>query len=243
MSLYFPQVPATFVHVPRTGGTSFEKWVEQNIDGYERYARPEHVDINHPMSTLADLQKLWPTTGTVFSFVRNPYARLVSMYHRIGQRAEHAVKQYSDSLVNRTELNNWRVHPYQSQSLVSALLDETEIVKIYRKGFSSWVESVYTQSDEMYQLRRPRALLTIKWWTDTRNHVDHYCGKVPDVIVRLENVSAEFSQVQELLGCNVPLLHENKSEHDDYRSYYTPESRRMVGELFKRDLDTFNYDF
>jgi hypothetical protein len=31
MSIHFPKIPATFIHVPRTGGTSFYKWVSYLI--------------------------------------------------------------------------------------------------------------------------------------------------------------------------------------------------------------------
>lgn len=243
MAIHFPDVPATFIHVPRTAGTSFEKWTEQNIKNFEHFKQPKVVDMSTPMSSLDEIKKVWPCPGTLFTFVRNPFSRLVSMYHRIGQRAENAVLLYSKSLRDKSPLENWRAHPYQSHSMVSAILDETEIVKIYRKGFTHWVDSIYNHSDEFYQLNRPRALVVIKWWTDTRNYVDHYCGQTPDIIVHTENINAEFAQVQALLNCNAPLPHENQSDHDDYKRYYTPETRRMVGELFKRDLDTFNYDF
>ena len=34
MDIHFNTIPATFHHIPRTGGTSFTQWVEDNIKEY-----------------------------------------------------------------------------------------------------------------------------------------------------------------------------------------------------------------
>ena len=35
MDIHFKTIPATFHHIPRTGGTSFTQWVKNNVANYE----------------------------------------------------------------------------------------------------------------------------------------------------------------------------------------------------------------
>ena len=37
--------------------------------------------------------------------------------------------------------------------------------------------------------------------------------------------------------------HRNRSGHKDYRTYYTDETRDLVAEAFRGDIETFGYTF
>lgn len=39
------------------------------------------------------------------------------------------------------------------------------------------------------------------------------------------------------------LVRENRSKHDDYRSYYTEETKNVVGKVYQKDIELFGYDF
>jgi len=62
-------------------------------------------------------------------------------------------------------------------------------------------------------------------------------------LLRFETIEEDFKQIQELFGCFAPLKHTNESEHGDYRTYYTPETQAIVAELFREDIEAFNYTF
>ena len=41
----------------------------------------------------------------------------------------------------------------------------------------------------------------------------------------------------------VPVLHKNASRHAPYQTYYTPTTRKLVGEMFAADVELFGYTF
>lgn len=65
-----------------------------------------------------------------------------------------------------------------------------------------------------------------------------------DFLGRLENINNDFTKLCLTLGINGELPHFNKSTRNkDYRSYYSSKSRDIIGEAFKVDVETFNYEF
>ena len=64
-----------------------------------------------------------------------------------------------------------------------------------------------------------------------------------DFIGRYETISADYARVCEKVGIDAPLPHLNKSDHKDYRSYYTDHTRDLVAEHFKSDIELFGYSF
>ena len=69
---------------------------------------------------------------------------------------------------------------------------------------------------------------------------------IPDgvtYLLKCETLEEDFQQIQRLFECSAPLKHVNATEHEDYRSYYTPETQAIVAELFKEDIEAFNYTF
>jgi hypothetical protein len=60
---------------------------------------------------------------------------------------------------------------------------------------------------------------------------------------KLEHLRRDFSTVCEQIGLDLELPHENASEHDTWRSYYTDETAALVAEAFQDDIETFGYSF
>jgi hypothetical protein len=67
----------SFVHVPRTGGTSI--WRAIGRDGYPKGRRGTHLQ-HITASRLRELQPWRFTDGRVFGVFRNPWERLVSLW-------------------------------------------------------------------------------------------------------------------------------------------------------------------
>jgi hypothetical protein len=64
-----------------------------------------------------------------------------------------------------------------------------------------------------------------------------------DFVGRFENINRDFQIIQDKLNIDVSLPIRNKSDKGDYRDYYDDESRRIVSNLYMKDVELFKYDF
>lgn len=64
-----------------------------------------------------------------------------------------------------------------------------------------------------------------------------------DFIGHYETLDEDFRIVCDRLGIKSSLPHKNRSKHEDFRQYYTPQTKALVAEAYKEDIDFFGYDF
>lgn len=63
-----------------------------------------------------------------------------------------------------------------------------------------------------------------------------------DFVGRFENLQADWQYVCSQIGVPPPqLTHWRKGSHLYYKYYYTPETWDIVGKIYQRDIDLFNY--
>ena len=62
-----------------------------------------------------------------------------------------------------------------------------------------------------------------------------------DYVGYYENLRHHWEVICAILNVHAPLPHYRKYEHDYYKRYYTPESWDIVGKIYKKDVDLFNY--
>ena len=61
---------------------------------------------------------------------------------------------------------------------------------------------------------------------------------------RYENLASDMEVVFAKLGVSGKKLpKKNSSHHKHYSAYYNPESRKLIANRFKRDIDFFGYQF
>jgi hypothetical protein len=212
MPVHFPDVKATFIHVPKTGGTSFYEWIGRNMETYEQLPHNDYAN-----GCMDAARARWGDLGTTFSFVRNPYSRLVSMY-----------------TYHYTKAREYVANP--SNHLPMKLVDYMRVIAVSQKGFDYWLECVCYDKPELYNIgdAAPDRMSVSSWFN----------GTMPDIIIKTEELNQEFYRIQNLLGSRFePLPWVNTSEHKPYREYYNTDTRRMVEMKFKDDLDNFNYEF
>jgi len=86
------------------------------------------------------------------------------------------------------------------------------------------------------------------WKLDHLRPQYHYLlerrGKVDlDFIGFFENLQEDFRHIRERLGIDCELQHANKSEHKDYKSYYSEDTKRIVAEVYDSDIKLLGYNF
>jgi hypothetical protein len=69
-------------------------------------------------------------------------------------------------------------------------------------------------------------------------------GKVGlDFVGFLENLDEDFLYISKRIGVDCQLQHKNKSQHADYRDFYTEETRKIVADVYAADIELLGYNF
>lgn len=67
-------------------------------------------------------------------------------------------------------------------------------------------------------------------------------NRIVDFVGRFERIDEDFQAICGKLGIEATLPRLNASRRNkDWRSYYTEETKALVGELFRRDIEAFGY--
>jgi hypothetical protein len=65
-----------------------------------------------------------------------------------------------------------------------------------------------------------------------------------DMIMKLETIGNDIKTLNRKLKLsNKPMLHINKTKHKPYSHYYTDETRELIAENYKVDIERFSYEF
>jgi hypothetical protein len=64
-----------------------------------------------------------------------------------------------------------------------------------------------------------------------------------DFVARYESLEEDWRTICARLGIDLQLPRRMKSHHRDYRQYYSPETRGLVGEMYAADARLFHYEF
>lgn len=222
MPIHFPSVPATFVNIPKVGTTSMRHWVQKYYKkDYEvTVRRNERYMVGH--LTLEEMESRWGNIGTTFTFVRNPYARLISIFFHMSKTSQQRMDQCKENIrIVGTQV------PIES---------DIKMLGIYKKGFDNWIKGHNPKNvgcDYLNLLCNPIINTQTK----------HLFGIVPDIIIKIENIKTEFKQIQDLLECDAPMIHRNISKHKPWEEYYSQETKKIVQDWYKADFENFGYDF
>jgi hypothetical protein len=206
MSIYLPKHDAVFIHIPKTAGTSILKWMQQNFEDHEKRGL-KHLDYSKYTDEFG-------TPAHHFACVRNPYSRLLSWFHYMGEQAHS------------------RLYAVQQGTLAEAQPWDKYAWRAYKRGFKVWVrEAAHNPTDKIWSSYI------------MQNQVDWYNNDTVDFVLKTETLDEDFKQIQDWLGCDAPLGHLNKSNHGYYRDQYDYEMKLVVQKYFEKDLDTFKYTF
>lgn len=189
-----------FVHVPKTGGQS----VTRALGG-------KTMDF----STHAPLFAADNPDYFRFGFIRNPWDRMVSLYHFLCQKNFKETDNFKQPEVRAAGFKIWLTrHEFYMQEDYKLPLGE------------SWVVGGQGDLPPMQQ----RSQL---FWLEG-------C----DFIGRFENLQSDFEKACGQAGIKAATLpHMNRTEHKHYREYFDQESRDFVALHFGADINLMGYEF
>lgn len=85
------------------------------------------------------------------------------------------------------------------------------------------------------------------YWIHAQPQISFVTNKRGDVIVddifKFEELDKAVESINEQLNISLKLKKHNTSKHNNYREYYNEETRKMIHNLYREDIETFRYMF
>lgn len=207
-----------FFHVAKVAGLSLREALSPYV------AEPEKFKIRRPIKyvngELNPLYVIWDST----------------LIHATAMATR---KEFGDSIFKSYFKFAFVRNPWDWQvSMYHFILKETAHIHHERvkalPGFAEYLEWMINE-------KKPFARGA------TRFQKDMVCDENGEVIVdfigRFENLTDDFSYVCSHLGLDANIPYLNKSVHRSYQSYYNDQTRQLVAEYAKEDIDLFGYHF
>lgn len=136
-------------------------------------------------------------------------------------------------------LVSWYSMVMQKQSLLAQSQNKLWQYAITEsKSFEEFVKKC-TEEISDYGGRKSFAYNQIDYISDENGKI------LVDFIGRYENFSGDMRHVAHTLGIeeDVVPVHENRSKHRHYSSYYSEELKAIVADRYARDIEFFGYEF
>lgn len=235
---------AIFVHIPKTAGQSVEfvvtrslgiKWEERrkasglllglNTSDPKQPSSLAHLTAQQYLDfgyVSGDTMK----RSFVFTFVRNPFSRLVSSYHYLGYDQKMSFRRFVLNSLPEPGTSRRGLHTVPQVSFVRS--HEGEMLVDFVGRFETFERDLFhivsmlgidvRSAPHINQSPAPR-------------------GGVAGFVDLLKRTNKKKpTRVFEA-------LRQYQNRHDNFQDYYTPRIRERVEELFAEDLEQFDYSF
>jgi len=220
--------PFIVISIPKTGSVSVTHSLRRYDLGIKKACEltggsPKHetqfMTTQYPYHiTAAELKhKLGDryAEALTFTFVRNPWDRIVSFAH-YGKRMRK--EESFPCFIKRCLASSGKM-PFFSR------LKPTGTRENVSRNSKSCSES-------------PLPAPQLSWVQDKNKKI------IVDFIGRFEKLEEDYATVCNKIGIPVPKLpHANKSQHKHYTEYYDDETREIITEAYKEDVEYFDYEF
>jgi chondroitin 4-sulfotransferase 11 len=119
--------------------------------------------------------------------------------------------------------------------------DGNELWRYVHDNSSTFEEFIYNCTDEV-------EIKSGVHYSFTYNQLDYvtddHGNLLVDFIGRVENFDKDLQEVFRRIGFELETVpHKNRSVHQHYSKFYTPDTELIVRERFKRDIEYFGYEF
>ncbi len=199
-----------FIHIPKCGGRSICDMFNQRFDHFTaRYYEKEY-------------EKFWKEYRK-FTIVRNPYSRLVSIFHYVIQHRRHSFESISA--------------PSPSYETVG------------HPSFGEWVYDNFSAFKNPFNLNSPEAergkdwmIGSPFWFSPQERFLRSETGEID--VFRIEDGIEKIESYLASIGVEKKIPHVNKSSHQPWQSYYDEKILSIVNEydFIKSDCTAFGYD-
>lgn len=217
-----------FIHIPKTAGTSINHFLRIITKNEAVENMKTHVHARHVIQHLENQEENWQDYF-FFSFVRNPFERLHSLYHFVQTRWSDKFKEVS--------FNQWLEQNEEVYEGRQTPPNETPVPNT-RKPQLDWLTLHPTKFDCQIL---PQII---------PSYIGRYENLEKDLELLLTIIDSRRKYIADInqgeitaqIKSNLPRL-QNYNRDKDYKKYYSDEGRRWVEKYFEVDLDYFSYEF
>lgn len=215
-----------FVHIPKCAGTSIASALG-HLDDNQGQNGLDHRSIRH----------IQPLFSHGFSFSKENIIELARRYKR----------HYFNKTPNQR--NKYTVTPAQYDAYFKFTFVRNPWARVF-----SWYKAAMRDEDEQKRLG-------INGHISFEQALNRFAGKgliIPqmywlkgfnnqvslDYIGRFETLETDFEEIckrASIKGIHLP--HKNKGTGEDYRNHYNESSKLIVSEIYKEEIELFNYTF
>jgi hypothetical protein len=169
------------------------------------------------------LNKILKPLGVMY-FEPRPYPKHAFASDIISKMGQRRYKSYFSFAFVR---NPWDL---QVSLYKYVLRDPTNQHHEIIKGFSDFSEYIEWRCNEEVQYQKDFI------YSQNGEKLVNYIGK-------FETLNRDFQYICERIGISANLPHLNVSQRKPYQEYYNVKTARLVQEVFKPDIEIFNYRF
>jgi chondroitin 4-sulfotransferase 11 len=202
-----------YFYIPKVASTTIKRGIAKALFGRSIGAGVHRFWFDE----VVDIKKGEYEDHFKFSFVRNPWDRVISCY---------SDKILHENVTNHQYINGvFRRYVSKYKDLFYMGMTFEDFVRVISKIPD-------TQADRHF--RSQRCFIT-----------DQDGNDLTDFVGRFENLRSDLAFVARRTGLGpFKLYHENKSTRpSDYRRMYTEGTKRLIAERYKDDIERFDYRF
>ena len=245
--MILPRKKIIFIHIPRTGGTSVEKYFNFKHEAGWKPATAQHFTLEE-YSKHYDLDKYFK-----FSIVRNPWDRLMSWY--LWSYAEVIYFQYlsengqfsSRGLSSR--IRAWNKGKQLLSDKNNKFTDQKLFLK-FKTAFSGFIEKLESQTtltaDPVFDNNitienrlNGRWIMPQVRWLEIEGKVNL------DYVCKFEKLKSNFNTVLRKNKLKPVQLERTGKIHNkpNYKKFYTKKNQEIVSQIYREDIKRFKYEF
>lgn len=201
-----------FIHIPKCAGISLVSNLERHLN-FTRIGPHEKAKF---LFSKQHKYKLNREEYYTFSFVRNPWDRLVSTFFYILKGGRSPIDAKRRDLFLKKYNGNFDKFIYDIENWFHITEEESIYEDLYIPHFRPQAEFIF----------------------DDKNRL------LVDFLGKIESIDACHRALCQQL--NIPhkrLKKKNSSTHDNYQSYYNEETVKIVEEYYSCDVKLLNYSF
>ena len=249
-----------FIHIPKTGGISWRNMLNINEDSainetdtmvihgrvgrshdYPRVFEKMHFLMKHVMQLKLINKEIFDSYFK-FSFVRNPWDKLVSSYFHHWHKYFNDFELFINKIIIPVEyINNNFVFDINNifYEVYSRIIYNIRYTNNIDKAYEPQFDDNILPSDDYdyFVYFSPSFFPQHLYICDESNNL------LVNFVGRFENYVKDTTSVLEYLNIDTDVKKMNSSVHHPYKEMYNNKTRDVVANLYAKDIEMFGYEF